>query len=60
MTNAQRRTNAAWLREQLGELTRWIDTAPHRWPHRRIVVAMRAIEDGDKHWRVTAAEVLLA
>ena len=58
MTNAQRRTNAAWLREQMAELDRWLEGAPQRWPHIRIIAAHRAILAGDEHWRLRAAETL--
>lgn len=58
MSDPQRRTNAAWLREQLEELTRWLEGNPHRWPHVRVVTAQRAILAGDEHWRMRAAEVL--
>ena len=42
-TAAQRRSNAAWLRDQHAELERWLSENPQRWPHARIAVAMRAI-----------------
>lgn len=58
MTAAQRRRSASWLREELGELGRWIDSSPQRWPHARVVVAMRAILAGDAQWRLRAADVL--
>lgn len=58
MTAAQLRTNAAWLRDQLAELDRWLEGSPHRWPHVRILAAHRAILAGDEHWRMRAAEVL--
>lgn len=57
-SNAQRRTNAAWLRAQLEELIGWLDSNPHRWPTVRVVAAQRAILAGDEHWRLRAAEVL--
>lgn len=58
MTAAQRRANAAWLRDQYAELERWLTENPHRWPHGRVSVAMRAIGDGDERWRLKAAEAL--
>ena len=58
MTDAQRRANAAWLRDQLAELDGWIEGNPHRWPHARILAAHRAILAGDWHWRLRAAAVL--
>ena len=58
MTNAQRRANAAWLRDQLAELDRWLEGRPDRWPHARIVAAHQAILAGDERWRMRAAETL--
>ena len=57
-TDAQRRANAAWLRDQLAELDRWLEGSPHRWPHIRIIAAHRAILAGDEHWRLRAADAL--
>lgn len=58
MSDAQRRANAAWLREQLAELHGWIAGAPHRWPTWRIAVALEWIVAGDDGWRLKAADVL--
>lgn len=56
MTAAQFKADAAWLRDQLAELDRWLEGAPHRWPHLRIIAAHRAILAGDEHWRIRAAD----
>ena len=58
MTDAQRRANAAWLRDQLAELNRWLSDNPHRWPHVRIATAHQAILAGDEHWRMRAADAI--
>jgi len=58
MSPAQLRCNAAWLRDQIAELTGWITGNPHRWPHIRVTTALQAITAGDEHWRMKAAEVL--
>lgn len=57
-TPAQRRTNAAWIREQLAVLIGWVN-GPNadRWPQARIAVALRAIHAGDERWVDRTAEV---
>ena len=57
-TDAQRQTNAAWLRDQLAELDRYLEGNPRRWPIRRVLAAQRAILAGDEHWRLRAADAL--
>lgn len=54
----------SWLHSQLAELQSAIASCishgkAHRWPLRRVVVALRAILDGDDQWRLRAAGVLL-
>ena len=49
---------AAWLIAQLAELERWMSGNPHRWPTRRVVVAIREIRSGNDGWRLRAADAL--
>lgn len=56
MSDAQRRTNAAWMRQQLAEMAGFIEGSvrngkAHRWPLDRVATALRAIEAGDDRWR---------
>jgi len=57
-TDAQRRTNAAWLRDQMVEIDRHLEGHPQRWPIGRVLAAHRAILAGDEHWLLRAADAL--
>lgn len=55
-SDAQRRTNAAWLRTQVERLSCWMAGSPHRWPVGRVVAAQGAILAGDERWTEVEVE----
>lgn len=55
--NPRRELNK-WRLEQHALLLGWIEGAEERWPHRRIVVALRLILAGERDWQLKAADAL--